>query len=131
MSDSVAGLGSFSVAGKVALVTGGTGVLGGAMAHGLAAAGVKVAIMGLRAHRAAKVADEIAAAGGVARERADFLELGLDRGASHLLLDDQHRHALGRRNGRHERHHRHRQHRRGDQKLDDRHALLEPGRGVD
>ena len=33
----------FSLAGKVAVVTGSTGVLGGAMARGLAAAGAKVA----------------------------------------------------------------------------------------
>jgi NAD(P)-dependent dehydrogenase (short-subunit alcohol dehydrogenase family) len=36
----------FSLAGKVAVVTGGTGVLGGAIAHGLAAAGAKLAILG-------------------------------------------------------------------------------------
>lgn len=54
----------FSLAGKRAVVTGGTGVLGGAMAHGLAAAGAKVAILGRRAERAAYVADAIREAGG-------------------------------------------------------------------
>jgi NAD(P)-dependent dehydrogenase (short-subunit alcohol dehydrogenase family) len=66
MTDNGADQGLFSVAGKVALVTGGTGVLGGAMAHGLAAAGAKVAIMGRRKERAAQVAREIVEQGGEA-----------------------------------------------------------------
>ncbi len=56
----------FSLAGRVAVVTGGTGVLGGAMARGLAAAGAKVAILGRRTERAAEVAASIEEAGGVA-----------------------------------------------------------------
>ena len=56
----------FSLAGKTAVVTGATGVLGGAMAHGLAAAGVKVAILGRRAEKAQEVVDAIQAAGGAA-----------------------------------------------------------------
>ncbi len=55
----------FSLKDRVAIVTGSTGVLGGAMAHGLAAAGAKVAILGRRAERAAEVADAINANGGV------------------------------------------------------------------
>lgn len=53
----------FSLEGKVAVVTGGTGVLGGAMARGLAAAGARVAILGRRAAMAQEVAAEINAAG--------------------------------------------------------------------
>jgi NAD(P)-dependent dehydrogenase (short-subunit alcohol dehydrogenase family) len=49
----------YSLEGKVAVVTGGTGVLGGVMAHGLARAGAKVAIMGRRADRARELAAEI------------------------------------------------------------------------
>lgn len=56
----------FSLRGKVAVVTGGTGVLGGAIAHGLAAAGAQVAILGRRANLAAEVAEGINAAGGTA-----------------------------------------------------------------
>ncbi len=56
----------FGLTGKVAVVTGGTGVLGGAMARGLASAGAKVAILGRRADKAAEMAQFIADAGGQA-----------------------------------------------------------------
>jgi len=56
----------FSLGGKTAIVTGGTGVLGGAIARGLAAAGAQVGILGRRADRAAAVAQEIQADGGQA-----------------------------------------------------------------
>lgn len=56
----------FSLQGRVAIVTGGTGVLGGAIAHGLAAAGAKVGILGRRAERAAEVVAAIKANGGEA-----------------------------------------------------------------
>ena len=56
----------FSLEGKVAVVTGGTGVLGGAIAHGFAAAGAKVAILGRRAEKAAEMANAIGATGGQA-----------------------------------------------------------------
>ena len=52
----------FSLAGKTAIVTGGTGVLGGAMARGLARAGAKVGILGRRAEVAQRIAAEMAAA---------------------------------------------------------------------
>lgn len=56
----------FSLEGKVAVVTGGTGVLGSVMARGLARAGAKVAIMGRRKERAEEVAQTISDGGGEA-----------------------------------------------------------------
>jgi len=41
----------FDLTGEVAVVLGGTGVLGGAMAEGLAAAGAKVAVLGRNSER--------------------------------------------------------------------------------
>ncbi len=65
----------FSLEGKVAVVTGGTGVLGSAMARGLAAAGARVGILGRRAQKAADVAGAIEEAGGEAMVlRADVLD---------------------------------------------------------
>lgn len=52
--------------GRVAVVTGGGGVLCGAMAKALAACGASVAVADLRIEAARKIADEIAAAGGKA-----------------------------------------------------------------
>lgn len=54
----------FDLTGRVAIVTGGTGVLGGAMARGLAAAGAKVAVVGRNAVNAEAVAGAITEAGG-------------------------------------------------------------------
>lgn len=54
----------FSLKGKVAVVTGGTGVLGGALARGLAAAGAAVGVLGRRAEKAQDVVDEIVGDGG-------------------------------------------------------------------
>ena len=81
-------LGQFSLEGKVAVVTGGTGVLGGAMARGLAAAGAKVAILGRREAKAHEVADAIAAAGNNAMPLpADVLDKDSLRAARQKLLD--------------------------------------------
>jgi NAD(P)-dependent dehydrogenase (short-subunit alcohol dehydrogenase family) len=52
--------------GKIALVTGGSGVLCGAMAKGLAAAGARVAVLGRTLEKVEAVAVEIRAAGGEA-----------------------------------------------------------------
>ena len=52
--------------GKVAVVTGGGGILCSVMSKSLAAAGAKVAIIDLRKEAAQKVADEITAQGGTA-----------------------------------------------------------------
>jgi NAD(P)-dependent dehydrogenase (short-subunit alcohol dehydrogenase family) len=57
---------SFRLEGRVAVVTGGYGVLGGCLATGLAAAGAHVAILGRRAQRAKEKVDEISALGGTA-----------------------------------------------------------------
>ena len=51
---------------KVAVVTGGGGVLCGAFAKAIAACGAKVAVLDLRKENADKVADEIVADGGIA-----------------------------------------------------------------
>jgi NAD(P)-dependent dehydrogenase (short-subunit alcohol dehydrogenase family) len=59
----------FALAGKVAVVTGGTGELCGAMAEGLACAGAEVILVGRNAERAALRLGRIAAGGG----RAYFL----------------------------------------------------------
>lgn len=56
----------FSLEGKVAIVTGGTGVLGGAMARGLARAGARVGVLGRREERAEQIAAEIEELGGQA-----------------------------------------------------------------
>lgn len=77
----------FSLQGRVAIVTGGTGVLGGAIAHGLAAAGAKIGILGRRAERAAEVAEAIKANGGEAIPvPADALDqAALTQGRDHVL----------------------------------------------
>jgi len=54
----------FDLHDKVAIVTGGTGVLGGAMARGLAASGARVGILGRRAEKAEQAAKEVEAACG-------------------------------------------------------------------
>lgn len=56
----------FSLDDKVAIVTGGTGVLGGMMARGLAQAGARVVVIGRRLDRAQAAAQEIIDAGGQA-----------------------------------------------------------------
>ena len=49
----------FDLSGRVAIVTGATGVLGGAMAKGLAQAGARVGVLGRRGERAEEVAAEV------------------------------------------------------------------------
>jgi len=56
----------FNVEGKVAALTGAGGHLIGALSHGLAKAGVKVAVMDLRPEKAERVSAEIKDAGGEA-----------------------------------------------------------------
>ncbi len=56
----------FDLSGRVAVVTGATGVLGGAMASGLARAGARVGVLGRRKERAEEVAAEVENRGGEA-----------------------------------------------------------------
>jgi NAD(P)-dependent dehydrogenase (short-subunit alcohol dehydrogenase family) len=58
--------GMFDLTGRVAAVIGGTGVLGGAVCEGLAAAGATVAVLGRSAERGSVRVDSIVAAGGQA-----------------------------------------------------------------
>lgn len=75
----------FKLDDAVAVVTGGTGVLGSSMARGLAGAGAKVAILGRREQRAHEIAEEIRADGGQALPLpADVL----DRGSLESALGD-------------------------------------------
>ena len=79
----------FSLDGKVAVITGGTGVLGGAMARGLAGAGARVAILGRREAKASEVAGEITAAGHDAIPLpADVLDEDGLREARQTLIDE-------------------------------------------
>lgn len=65
----------FSLEGKVAVVTGGGGVLCGTMSRALGCVGVKVAVLDLLSEAAQKVAGDIVAAGGEAMAvRCDVLD---------------------------------------------------------
>jgi NAD(P)-dependent dehydrogenase (short-subunit alcohol dehydrogenase family) len=67
----------FGLEGQVAVVTGATGVLGGAMARGLARAGAKVGVLGRRREKAEAAARVIEADGGAALALpADVLDRG-------------------------------------------------------
>ena len=54
----------FSLSGEIAVVIGATGVLGGGLADGLAAAGAKVAVLGRNAERGEARVQAIRSAGG-------------------------------------------------------------------
>jgi NAD(P)-dependent dehydrogenase (short-subunit alcohol dehydrogenase family) len=56
----------FDLSGKIAVVTGATGVLGGAMARGLAQAGARVSVLGRRKERAEEITAEVENRGGEA-----------------------------------------------------------------
>ena len=77
----------FSLEGRVAVVTGATGVLGGAMARGLARAGAKIGVLGRRGERAEQVAREISVLGGeAAAVPADVLDEEQLRGVRDEVL---------------------------------------------
>ncbi len=74
----------FGLSGRTAVVVGGTGVLGGALAEGLAAAGAFVYVAGRGEDRGRACVGRIADAGGA----ADFLPVdATDRGSVAALLD--------------------------------------------
>jgi NAD(P)-dependent dehydrogenase (short-subunit alcohol dehydrogenase family) len=74
---------------KVAIVTGGTGVLGGAMARGLAISGATVGILGRRQDKAEQAANEIKKSGGRALALpADVLDKEQLEGARRTMLED-------------------------------------------
>jgi NAD(P)-dependent dehydrogenase (short-subunit alcohol dehydrogenase family) len=70
----------FDITNEVAVVIGATGVLGGALADGLAAAGAKVAVLGRNAERGEARAEAIRTAGGSARF---FSADAIDRASLH------------------------------------------------
>lgn len=78
----------YSIDGMTAVVTGGTGVLGSAMAHGLAQAGVKVGVLGRHRDTAETVVGDIETAGGEGLALiADVLDRGQLEQARHAVLD--------------------------------------------
>ena len=84
--DYLAGL--FDLTDQVAVVTGATGTLGGAMALGLARAGARLGVLGRRADVAAGRASEIEAAGGQAIPLvADVLKRDQLEAARQVVLD--------------------------------------------
>jgi NAD(P)-dependent dehydrogenase (short-subunit alcohol dehydrogenase family) len=77
----------YSLEGQVAIVTGGTGVLGGAMARALAMAGARVGVLGRNRDKAERVASELEALGGEALALpADVLDRGALESARDLVV---------------------------------------------
>ncbi len=80
---------SFSLLGRTALVTGGGGVLGSAMAVALAAAGARVAVLGRDAAKLAAATERIRAAGGQALSiQGDVLDRGSLQSAAERIAAD-------------------------------------------
>jgi NAD(P)-dependent dehydrogenase (short-subunit alcohol dehydrogenase family) len=78
----------FGLDGQVAVVTGGTGVLGGAMARGLARAGARVGVLGRRGQQAQEVVQDIERDGGMAMPLpADVLKADQLRTARTAVLE--------------------------------------------
>jgi NAD(P)-dependent dehydrogenase (short-subunit alcohol dehydrogenase family) len=82
-------LNDFSLSGKVALITGGTGVLGTAMARGLAEAGASVVVLGRRLEVGEKIAQELRISGyKVLAVAADVLDEKQLEDAKKKILDE-------------------------------------------
>src|SRR5437868_7452909 len=81
----------FDLSDDVAVVIGATGVLGGAIAEGLASAGAKVAILGRNTERGETRAATIKKAGG----KAQFFSVDVSKKESLNSAHDQIRTALG------------------------------------
>lgn len=78
----------FGLSGKVAVVTGGGGVLCGAMSQALARVGAKVAVLDILPEAAQKVGDEIMAVGGDAVAiQCDVLDKSSIEAAAQAVLD--------------------------------------------
>jgi NAD(P)-dependent dehydrogenase (short-subunit alcohol dehydrogenase family) len=78
----------FDLSGKVTVVTGGGGVLCGAMSRALGRVGVKVGVLDLIPEAARKVADGIVAAGGEAMAvQCDVLDKDSIESAAHHIMD--------------------------------------------
>lgn len=79
----------FDLSGKVAVVTGGNGVLGGAMSEGLAHAGAKIGVLGRTEKTVQEQVDKILKAGGEAIPLiADVLKKDLIIKAHNRVLDE-------------------------------------------
>lgn len=79
----------FDLSNEIAVVTGGTGALGGAMGDALAAAGAKVAILGRSAERGQAAVERIKCAGGTATfQSADVLNVDSLREARDALASE-------------------------------------------
>jgi NAD(P)-dependent dehydrogenase (short-subunit alcohol dehydrogenase family) len=78
----------FGLSGKVAVITGGGGVLCGTMSRALGRVGVKVAVLDLMPQAAQEVADDVVAAGGEAiAVRCDVLDKASLEAARDAVLD--------------------------------------------
>src|SRR5688500_98765 len=82
----------FGLKGQIAVVIGATGVLGGALADGMAAAGATVVVSGRSAERGKQRVDAIQESGG----QAEFIAVDADRRESMNQLLQQTLEAYGR-----------------------------------
>lgn len=77
----------FDIENKVAVVTGGTGVLGGAIIKGLVNAGVKVVIVGRNSEKASALSDELREVGETMIFQGDVLDEGQMEDLRNVVLE--------------------------------------------